>query len=144
MIHRAEIVGTKIPSVGDDVFSPPVQLMLDRINKSGDTVFMLQQDLVVGPSGSIGFSSFGGRLHGDNTYRFNISRYVQSIVTRHLANDTLRIYAPLRTNVFNSSLNAKIAIPVIDAIGKGRVVLGGGSYNDSTMRLRLRIIYSNL
>ena len=144
VIHRAEIVGTKIPSVGDDVFSPPVQLMLDRINKSGDTVFMLQQDLVVGPSGGIGFSSFGGRLHDDNTYRFNISRYVQSIVTRHLANDTLRIYAPLRTNVFNSSLNAKIAIPVIDAIGKGRVVLGGGSYNDSTMRLRLRIIYSNL
>lgn len=144
VIHLAEIVATKIPSVGDDVFSTPVQLMLDRINKSGDTVFMLHQDLLVSSTGSVGFSSFGGRLHGDNTYRFNISRYVQSIVTTHHANDTLRIYAPLRTAVFNSGLNAKITIPGIDAMAKGRVVLGGGTYDDSTMRLRLRIIYSNL
>lgn len=144
VIHLAEIVATRIPSGGGDIFSTPVQLMLDRINKSGDTVFMLHQDLIVGSSGSIGFPAFGGRLHADDTYRFNISRYVQGIVTRHQANDTLRIYAPLRTNVYNSALRTKISIPVIDAMAKGRVVLGGGTYTDSTSRLRLRIIYSSL
>jgi hypothetical protein len=144
VIHRAEIVATRIASPGDDVFSVPVQLMLDRINKTGDTVFMLHQDLVVSSSGSIGFSTFGGKLKGDNTFRFNISRYVQGIVTRHDANDTLRIYAPLRTHVYNSALKANITVPAIDAMAKGRVVLGGGSYSDSTSRLRLRIIYSNL
>jgi hypothetical protein len=144
LIHRAEIVATRIPSSGGDIFSTPVQLMLDRINKSGDTVFMLHQDLVVSSSGSVGFSAFGGRLHGDDTYRFNISRYIQNLVTNHAANDTLRIYAPLRTDVYNAALGAKITIPVIDVIAKGRVVLGGGTYTDSTSRLRLRIIYSNL
>ena len=144
VIHRAEIVATRIPSGGGDVFSTPVHLMLDRKNKSGDTVFMLHQDLIVSSSGTVGFSAFGGKLLADNTYRFNISRYVQGIVTRHEANDTLRIYAPLRTDVYNSALRAKVTIPVIDAIAKGRVVLGGGTYTDSTSRLRLRIIYSNL
>ena len=144
VIHRAEIVATKIPSNGGDVFSTPVQLMLDRKNETGDTIFMLHEDLVVGSSGSVGFSAFGGKLKADNTFRFNVSRYVQGIVTRHAPNDTLRIYAPLRTQVYNSALRAKITIPVIDAIAKGRVVLGGGTYTDSTSRLRLRIIYSNL
>jgi len=146
VIHRAEIVAQKIPSMSDDVFTVPSQLMLDRRNKSApDTAFMLQNDLVAGSNGTIGFSVFGGTLLSDNTFRFNISRYVQSLVTKHVPNDTLRIYAPLRTDLFNSNFNTYLKnIPVISAIAKGRVVLGGGSYADSTMRLRLRIIYSDL
>jgi hypothetical protein len=144
VILRAEIVATKIPSLADDIYSVPVQLMLDRKNKSGDTVFMLQNDLVANPDGTVAFGPFGGRLQSDNTIRFNISRYVQSIVTKHEPNDTLRIYAPLRTTVYNSILNTSMFLRVTDAVGKGRVVLGGGSYSDSTAGLRLRIIYSNL
>lgn len=145
VIHRAEIVGEKIPSLSDDIFTAPSQLMLDRKNKlTPDTIFMLPNDLIADATGNIGFSSFGGTLLSDNTVRFNISRYVQSIVTRHEPNDTLRIYAPVRTNVFNSNLNTPISIHVIDAVAKGRIVLGGGNYADSTKRLRLRIIYSNL
>jgi hypothetical protein len=106
---------------------------------------MLQNDLFADGAGNVGFADFGGTLLSDNTVRFNISRYVQSIVTKHLPNDTLRIYAPLRTDVFNSNFNLPISIKVNDAIAKGRIVLGGGSYAaDSTKKLRLRIIYSNL
>jgi Domain of unknown function (DUF4270) len=145
VIHRAEIVAVKIPSAGDDVFSVPAQLMLDRKNRvAPDTVFMLSNDLVATTTGTVGFSTFGGSLLKDNTFRFNISRYVQSIITRHEPNDTLRIYAPLRTTVFNSNLNSSLSIKVLDAIAKGRVVLGGGSFADPSMKLRLRIIYSNL
>lgn len=145
VIHRAELVAVRIPSQSDDVFTPPSRLFLDRKNKSApDTVFMLQNDLVPDATGALGFTAFGGNLLPDNTYRFNISRYVQSIVTKHEPNDTLRIYAPLRTLVYNSNFGSRLTIPGIDAMAKGRVVLGGGSYADPTMRLRLRIIYSNL
>ena len=145
VIHRAEILAEKIPSLSDDIFTAPSQLMLDRKNKSApDTIFMLQNDLIADATRNIGFSSFGGKLLPDNTVRYNISRYIQSIITKHFPNDTLRIYAPLRTNVFNSNLGLSISIHVIDAIAKGRIVLGGGSYADSTKRLRLRIIYSDL
>jgi hypothetical protein len=145
VIHRAEIVADKVPSQSDDIFTAPSQLMLDRKNSfTPDTVFMLQNDLVADVAGNVGFSSFGGKLLSDNTFRFNISRYIQGIVTKHLPNDTLRIYAPLRTNVFNSNLRTFISIHIVDAIAKGRIVLGGGNYADSTKRLRLRIIYSNL
>jgi len=119
-------------------------LMLDRKNKTGDTVFLLENDLVATSSGTVAFSAFGGSLQSDNTFRFNISRYIQSIITKHEPNDTLRIYAPLRTTVYNSNLRQFMSIRVMDAIAKGRIVLGGGSYADSTSRLRLRIIYSNL
>jgi hypothetical protein len=119
--------------------------MLDRKNSNTpDTVFMLEKDLIVDASGTAGFSSFGGRLLPDNTVRFNISRYIQSVLTRHVANDTLRIYAPLRTKVFNSTFHDYLPLAVNGQIAKGRLVLGGGTYPDSTMRLRLRIIYSDL
>jgi hypothetical protein len=145
VIHLAEIVATKIPSASDDVFTVPSQLMLDRTNiGTPDTSFILENDLVTDISGIVGFSSFGGRLLSDNTFRFNITRYVQSIITKHEPNDTLRIYAPLQTTVFNSTYNTYLSVAVLDAIAKGRVVLGGGSYPDSAMRLKLRIIYSNL
>jgi hypothetical protein len=41
-------------------------------------------------------------------------------------------------------LNTTLSLRVTDAIAKGRLVLGGGTYPDPTKRLRLRIIYSNL
>ena len=61
IIHRAELVAVKIPSLDDNVFSAPDQLMLDRKNSNTpDTVFMLEKDLVADASGNLGFSSFGG------------------------------------------------------------------------------------
>jgi hypothetical protein len=144
-IHRAELVAVKIPSTSDNIFSAPDQLMLDRKNSTPpDTISMLEKDLVADASGNLAFSAFGGVLRPDNTVRFDISRYIQSIVTRHVANDTLRMYAPLRTTVYNASFRQYLNVNVSRYIAKGRLVLGGGSYPDSTMQLRLRIVYSDL
>jgi len=144
-IHLAELVAVKIPSMADNIFTAPDQLMLDRKNSNKpDTVFMLEKDLLIDASGAAGFSSFGGRLRTDNTVRFDISRYVQGVITKNQPNDTLRIYAPLRTKVFNSTLKTFVPMGINSEIAKGRLVLGGGSYGDSTMRLRLRIVYSDL
>ena len=144
-IHRAEVVAVKIPSMADNIFTAPNQFMLDRKNSNTpDTIFMLDKDLVVDASGIPAFSAFGGKLQADNTVRFNVSRYVQDVITKHLANDTLRMYAPLRTKAYNATYKTLLDIPVNPEIAKGRLVLGGGSYADSSMRLRLRIVYSDL
>jgi len=147
VIHRAELIASVLPSVPTNIFTPPARLILDRINSTHDTAFMLQNDLVASTatgSLSIDYANFGGKLETDNTYRFNISRYVQSIVTKHVSNDTLRIYAPVRTILRNTNLGQFLSVPVLNFVGAGRVVLGGGNYSDPALRLRLRIIYSDL
>ena len=151
VINRAEIIATRLPTALGAFFTPPGQMIVDRINATHDTAFILQNDLTPSSDGSISYSSFGGNLRPDNTYRFNITRYVQSIVTRRVHNDTLRLYAPLRTVLFATNLpsiaspkGTYIAVPAAARVGEGRVVLAGGGYSDPALRLRLRIIYSNL
>ena len=151
VIHRAELVATKLTSPLDNIFTPPARLILDRINPTRDTAFIFENDLVAGPDGSLGFSVFGGTFRTDNTYRFNISRYVQSLVTRKVRNDSLRLYAPLETKLFAANLvttstptGSFIVVPNLLAPALGRVVLGGSGGSVPSQRLRLRIIYSKL
>ena len=145
VILRAEIIATPVSS--GFPFSPPFRLMLDRIHHNvPDTAFLLQNDLVVGADGSINWSLFGGSiLSTDGAYHLNITRYVQEVITRKEPNDSLRLYAPLRTSVYASNLGAIISLPVSNRIAGGRVVLAGGNYTaNPAIRLRLRIVYSNL
>ena len=146
VIHRAELIAYKAPSTLDNVFTPPNRLLLDRKSPTSDSAFLFENDLQVGFDGSLNFASFGGNLRSDNSYRFNITRYVQGIVTRKERNDSLRLYAPLRNNLFAKNLGEVVSIPNLDNIAKGRVVLygPGPSVANPNMRLRLRIIYSNL
>lgn len=145
VIHRAEIIATQIPSTLSDPFAPPARLILDRIHhNTTDTAFVLQNDLTIGSDLSVDWTTFGGN-YSYGQYRFNITRYVQGIVTRHESNDSLRIYAPLRTYLFDPTLGLKVPIQVVSRIADGRVVLAGGNYpTNPAIRLRLRIVYSNL
>lgn len=151
VIHRAEIIAPRVPSAGENQYAPPSRLFLDHTNKgTPDTAFIFPKDIVIGFDGTIDFSTFGGDLHSD-MYRFNITRYVQGIVTRHEPNDTLRLYAPFRPVVFNPDYITQVTprggyqvLPIGRRIMEGRVVLGGGNYADPSKRLRLRIVYSNL
>lgn len=144
VIHRAELVISKVPSASDNVFTPPVQLLLDHVNGAHDSTFLLENDLVAGSDGSIGFSNFGGGLLSDNTYRLNVTRYVQAKITRNLPNDSLRLYTVLRKTLFARNLNTYISVPGAGHIYAGRLKAGGGASADPNTRLRLRIIYSNL
>lgn len=145
VIHRAEIIATQIPSTLGDPLTPPSRLILDRIHhNTTDTAFILQNDLTVGSDLSVDFTTFGGN-YSYGQYRFNITRYVQGIVTRHESNDSLRIYAPLRTYLFDPTLGLKFPVRVVSRIANGRVILAGGNYaTNPAIRLRLRIVYSNL
>jgi hypothetical protein len=144
VVHRAELIASVVTSTLSPVFAPPNRLILDRLNRGRDTAFLLDRDLVASIDGSLGFAAFGGGLQPDNTYRFNITRYVQGVITRKEPNDSLRIYAPLRTILYAPSLGTKISVPNASRVADGRVVIGGGNYPDPNIRLRLRIIYSNL
>jgi hypothetical protein len=156
VIHRAELIAPRVASSDDNKYPPPQRLFLDRTNKGlPDTAFALTRDLIISESASgttVEFDLFGGTIKSDDTYRFNITRYVQGIVTRHESNDTLRLYAPFEAIVYNpqhitslGTIGGYMSLPVNNRIYPGRVVLAGGNFAaDATRRLRLRIIYSDL
>jgi hypothetical protein len=82
-------------------------------------------------------------------YNFDISRYVQGIVTRKDTSFTMRLSAPA-----NDSFRYTAPYPAIHSrrhylnpsvgndTGTGRVRLGGGTH--SRFRMRLRIIFSRI
>ena len=72
-------------------------------------------------------------------YTFNISRYVQQIVTEHTRSYDLRLYAPFNLNYPQYS---PTFVPFGNNIAFGRVRIGSGS--NPNYRLRLRIVYSKL
>ncbi len=142
VIHRAELVMTRLDAPGNITFTPPVRLWLER-KRSADSVLSFPIDMFDG-QGNIDFATFGGSLKS-NTYSFNISRYVQGVVTRRDRNDTLRLHAPFITNLFfPNSQNRSVAVQILDKPAKGRVVVTGGAFADPRNRMRLRIIYSKI
>ena len=144
VVHLAELLMYRLPSAQDNIFLGPRLLYLDKINSTRDTAFLFENDQVVGSSGEVNY--LGGNLKSDNTYRFNITRHVQGILTRKEPNLDLRLYAPLRTNlvVKNNPQVDKVTVAASDRIANGRAVLAGGNYSDPSIRLRLRVVYSNL
>lgn len=143
IIHRAELVAFKVPSASDNLFAPPARLLLDRKGPT-DSAYLFDSDVQIGTTGSVDLGLFGGNLQSGNSYRFNITRYVQGIVTRKERNDSLRIYAPLRSILYAPSLRTELPVENLVNIASGRVVLAGPTYADPALRPRLRIIYSNL
>jgi hypothetical protein len=154
VIHLAELIAPKLTSDQEDKFPPPAQLFLDMINKTNDTVFTIQNDLVISNFG-LNFEQFGGflrRYAGSLEYRFNISRHVQGIATRKEPNFDLRLYAPFETvvyylppgNLHDRKFAVRQTIPIVPRIASGRVVLGGGSNTNPSQKLRLRIVYSKI
>ncbi len=147
VIHRAELVLNPLRSNQDGIFVQPQGLFLDRINATADTAFTFDTDMDVQATGfdfTYNFTSFGGGLKSDSTYRFNISKYVQDIITLKKTNHTLRLFAPLRTFVYSSRFGRKSQMYITTQPAYGRVVLGGGNYAVTGKRLRLRVIYSKL
>lgn len=147
VVHRAEIIANPIRSSQDEQFIQPGALFLDRIHATGDTASTFDADMSVGnnfTNFTYDFASFGGGLKTDSTYRFNISRYVQQIVTNRATNYRLRLYAPVRTFLFSPIYGETNQLYVNQSPVAGRVVLAGGSYVNPAKRIRLRLVYSRL
>ncbi len=151
IINRAELIVDQVPPIPplDNIFTPPSFLFLDL----NDSLRPIPCDFTM-PGGQPDIGTFGGfkttakDALGNSIarYTFNISRYVQKIVTNHRANSTLRLRAP---NYISSSASyvddcGQGFLPFIFPLNKialGRVKLIGG--RTGVNRMRLRIIYSN-
>jgi hypothetical protein len=146
VINRAELIVETIPSLDDNVYAAPAVLFLDAVNATGDSAFTIRHVFV--PSNSYpgyDITLLGGILK-NKKYIFNISRYLQGIVTKKEKNFQLRLYAPFTTRPYflppDNSTTTKINLLISTPIAYGRVVLGGGSH--PTNRMKLRIIYSKI
>ncbi|HZI53639.1 MAG TPA: DUF4270 family protein [Chitinophagaceae bacterium] len=159
IVHRAELIMEQLhdPGLSDTTF-PPAKLYLDAFDSSGTVFRAIPYDVSVDGSGAANLSSFGINpvdtkdSVGKNikSWRFNITRYIQ-----HVVNDTepiydLRLSAPLYLREYYrpgpaGSTSVIANIFVNDAIGKGRVRLGGGGkHQTQKQRMRLRIVYSKI
>jgi len=156
IIHKAELIIDQVyapPSDPDKYFYPPNYVYLD-LKDTGTTYRNIPCDLNA-TSGRPDLENFGGvrktvkdKFGNDITrYTFDISRYVQKIVTTHRINGTLRLRAPDYISTafgylddcgfFSPILNYPINDPVL-----GRVKLGGG--NNTNYPMKLRVIFSKL
>lgn len=155
MINRAELVLDQVYSstTFDELFNVPGALYLDIKDTSGAYIPVpcdFSMDALQN-----NFSSIGGNARqvkdaeGNTIYRytFNISRYIQSIVTKRNPNAVIRVRAPYyiqNTKTYLDRCNQLISPFTygMNFIANGRVKLHGT--DGTTSALRLNIVYSKL
>ena len=158
IIHRAELMVQQIPSM-NPLLPAPSFLYLDIVDtgsiwKYKPLPFDLRPTSYYNPNSSvppfyptngIDHAYFGGNLLSNtdkltgqltNYYVFNISRYVQNIVTHSNINYGLRLSAPYTLNYYGYSL------PFNNRLANGGIKIGNG--NNPNYKLRLRIVYSKI
>jgi hypothetical protein len=147
LIHRAELIFEKYPS-NDGFFGPPPYLFVEAVSTTGDSAFTIRNDFVpVQSTPGYDLNALGG-VYRNNQYVFNLSRYIQSIVTKKFTSYKLRVFAPFATQPYYIPEYAevpsgKIGIILNTPVASGRVVLYGGGSLDPK-HARLRIIYSKI
>ncbi len=163
IIHRAEIIIEQIPTnyLQDSLFSAPDFLYMDLqdtgTSKWKPVYFDLNPNVFYDPDfktasffpGSAGIDYFyhGGFARSKTDvfnnpikfYNFNITRYVQQIVTKRTTNYTIRLFAPYK---FSYPQYFASVISGNNRIAHGRVKVGSGS--NPNYRMRLHIVYSKI
>lgn len=168
IIHRASIRVVEIdpPTGAFGHLAAPSALYLDAEQKNQPGVFRgIPYDLspfsgyFCYPTAGIDFSYFGGpgspqTIAGQRhlQYDFNITRYLQGVITRKEPTFNFRLHAPY-TMFYRDCSNATAAyLPQVFPFqsgntfivppGNGRIKVAGGNHPDARMRMQLRIIYS--
>jgi len=162
IIHRAELLTLQAPDESGlhNILTPPRYLLLSIYDSVNKYKINIPNDFIVSSNAS-NLSSFGGYLFEKSVpgydvvkaYTFDLSRYVQGIVTRKDSSYTLRLSAPsndvlMYTNPY-PSVPAPTPFYVVPSaannVGDGRARLGGGGmHNSNPLRMRVHIIYSRL
>jgi len=162
VINRAELIVEQVYDPSNAVFKYPDALMLDVYDSTlGDYKFIpfdfvpnIQAGII--PTG-IPNPSFG--LYGKNTvdgagnpikvWKFNITRYVQNVLTKQEPLHDFRLYATKdafgkikQGIVSNTGAYQLVRILVNPEFAFGRAKVGGG--NHPTQKMRLRIVYTKI
>ncbi len=162
IIHRAELIAEQVPDDAnlatiETQMHPPRYLLLSRFDSAISTKRNIPNDYIFGSSGP-NIQEFGGYLSYKSlfgydrvaSYTFNLSRYVQGIVTRKDSSFTLRLSAPTNDSLMYTPPYPGNTGSILNYLGPntgndpadGRVRLGGGTH--SRFRMRLRIVFSRL
>lgn len=155
LIHRAELIVEQLYDINDSTFYAPEVLYLDASDPSITSNYKyrtIPYDLAYTPSG-FDFRSLGclpvyakdALGNPIKTWRFNISRYVQHVLTHTQSLYDLRLSAPFTLNEsYGIPPGTDVIYPMFlnPTVAKGRIRVGGG--NHATQRMRLRLIYSKL
>ncbi len=160
IVHRAELIAEQEPfDAADAQFFPPRFLLLSAYDSVNKYKINIPNDFIYTSDAGPNIQTFGGLLTNKSvpsvgvigSYTFNLTRYVQGIVSRKDSSYTLRLSAPVNDSLkytapypFQSSPTTMLYISpeVANNVAIGRVRLGGGS--NSRVRMRLRIIYSKI
>lgn len=162
IIHRAELIAEQVPnpayiSTIDAQMTPPAYLFLGAYDSSQKRLRNVPTDYI-GTSSTDGMFRFGGNLQYKSiqgydkvaSYNFNVSRYVQGVVSRADSLFDFRIIAPVNDSILFVPPYPNNNQGGVDYLGTsqgnqpgiGRVRLGGGKH--SKFRMRLHIYYSDL
>lgn len=165
IVHRAEIIAEQLYDPSDVKFPPPGAMQLDAYDPTitasipfRTIPYSLDFSTLSGFN-LRGFGIFpGDTIDGSGNkvkiWRYDISRYVQHVLTQTQTSYQLRLHAPLIlegvTKIAGSTTD--FAIPVNPAsylnpnIANGRIRIVGntGQTDTNPHRIRLRIIYSKL
>ncbi|HMC98921.1 MAG TPA: DUF4270 family protein, partial [Ferruginibacter sp.] len=167
IIHRAELIVQQIPDLTgyQNIFKAPNYLYLDlkdtgtvarwkpiyfdlNPNATYDPDYTNPFSIPYFPGTGVDYFYFGG-YRRDKTdqfgnpisfYNFNISKYVQNIVTNHKPSYDMRLMAPFS---FSYPQYAPRILNYGNKIANGRVKVGGGA-NTAGYKMILRIVYSNI
>jgi Domain of unknown function (DUF4270) len=160
VVHRAELIVEEQYDASDAIFGTPSFLYLDAydptisVNPKFRTIpYDLSFDASglpgLGNLGAIPISAIDGSGNAIKTWHFNISRYVQHVLTHTQSLYDLRLFAPYvvaEQYGIPPGADVKVRFTVNPTAVKGRVRLTGNTgINDTNPhRMRLRIVYSKL
>lgn len=156
IINRAELIVEEVYDPSDLVLTPPEGILLDVYDSALGDYKYTPFDFTPSQDGS-SYVLYG--MYGKNTidgsgnpikvWKFNITRYVQNILTqkeplhdfRLISAESVyeRIKSGYLTNTGNYTFNP---VSINSKFAFGRVRVGGG--NHPTQRMRLRIIYTKI
>jgi hypothetical protein len=150
IVHRAEILMYQVPDPSDINLTPP-NLFLAAYSKDSMRSFAVPYDVTFVGNTITNLTAFGvapkARTGGGYYYSFDISRYVQGIVTRKDTIFNFTLTAPYNQYIYpveQTIYAVPIASPALNTVGIGRIRLGGANNSNSQYKMRLHIVYSPL
>ncbi|MFZ6023054.1 MAG: DUF4270 family protein [Bacteroidota bacterium] len=162
IIHRAELIAEQVPDDAnlltiDQQMRVPRYLLLSVLDSSTNRKRNVRNNYIFSTDGP-NITDFGGfafykTIQGYNrvaSYSFNLSRYIQGIISRKDTSHLLQLSAPTTDSIYytnpypgpNSQQLYYLNPSIGNDIANGRVRLGGGTH--SRFRMRLRIIFSRI
>lgn len=115
-INKAELVVTLEPGSTSSLAASS-SLNFARVDSSGNLLFTADQITET--------ANFGGTL-SNNTYRFNIARYIQQLINGDITNDGFYL------------------LPSFSGTSAYREVIGGGANASPSLKLKLQLTYTKL